>query len=140
MGDRLFNPQDAHKIEDPERQVWLPVADVIQALAIRPGMHIADVGAGTGYFAIPIAHAVGPDGIVYAVDLQREMLDLLRQKFGRRAAPRNIDLVEGAASKTTLASKRADMVFIANVWHELDNVRPLSPCPEEGDSRRDVRR
>ena len=140
MGDRLFNPQDAHKIEDPERQVWLPVADVIQALAIRPGMHIADVGAGTGYFAIPIAHAVGPDGIVYAVDLQREMLDLLRQKFGRRAAPRNIDLVEGAASKTTLASKRADMVFIANVWHELDDVRPLSPCPGEGDSRRDVRR
>ena len=59
MGDRLFKPQDAHKLEDPERLVWLPVADVIRSSAIRPGMHVADVGAGTGYFAIPIARAVG---------------------------------------------------------------------------------
>jgi len=121
MGDRLFKPQDAHKLEDPERQVWLPVADVIRALAIRPGMHIADVGAGTGYFAIPMAQAVGPNGKVYAIDLQLEMLNMLRGKLERLDAPHNIDLAQGEAGKTTLGSKCADVVLIANVWHELDD-------------------
>jgi ubiquinone/menaquinone biosynthesis C-methylase UbiE len=121
MGDRLFKPQDAHKLESPERQVWLPVADVIRALAIRPGMHIADVGAGTGYFAIPMAQAVAPNGKVYAIDLQLEMLNMLRGKLERPDAPPNIELVRGHASKTMLASKCADVVLIANVWHELDD-------------------
>ncbi|MGA7560511.1 MAG: methyltransferase domain-containing protein [Terriglobales bacterium] len=121
MGDRLFKPQNAHKLDDPERQVWLPVVDVIRAIAIRPGMHVADVGAGTGYFAIPMAQAVGPNGKVYAIDLQPEMLSLLREKIKQLDATRNIDLAQGEASRTTLASKCADVVLIANVWHELDD-------------------
>jgi len=80
MGDRLFKPRKAHKLDDPARQVWLPVVDVIRAIAIRFGMHVADVGAGIGYFAIPMAQAVGPNGKVYAIDLQTEMLSLLRKR------------------------------------------------------------
>ena len=121
MGDRLFKPQDAHKLDDPERQVWLPVVDVIRAIAIRPGMHVADIGAGTGYFAIPMAQAVDSSGKVYAIDLQPEMLSLLREKIKRLDAPRNIDLAQGEASRTTLGPKCADVVLIANVWHELDD-------------------
>ena len=121
MGERLFKPQDADKLEDPERLTWLPVDDVIRASAIRTGVHVADVGAGTGYFAIPLAKAVGPDGKVYAIDLQPEMLNLLREKINRPGGPRNIELVQGAASRTTLATKSADLVLIANVWHELDD-------------------
>ena len=121
MGDRLFKPQDAHKLEDPGRQIWLPVADVIRASAIRPGMCVADIGAGTGYFAIPIARAVGVGGKVYAVDLQPEMLSKLREKLTGPDAPRNIELVPGEASKTTLLSRCADVVFVANVWHELED-------------------
>lgn len=121
MSERLFKPQDAHKLEDPQRQIWLPVADVVQALAVRPGMRIADVGAGTGYFAIPMAHAVGPGGKVFAVDLQTEMLDLLRQKLRAADAPRNLELVQGEASRTTLASRSVEVLLIANVWHELEN-------------------
>ena len=121
MGDRLFKPHNAHKLDDPERQVWLPVADVIRAIAIRPGMHVADIGVGTGYFAIPMAQAVAPDGNVYAIDLQLEMLNMLRGKLERPDAPPNIELVRGHASKTMLASKCADVVLIANVWHELDD-------------------
>jgi cyclopropane fatty-acyl-phospholipid synthase-like methyltransferase len=102
MGDRLFKPQDAHKLDDPERQIWLPVADVVRALAIRPGMRVADVGAGTGYFAIPIARAVGVEGKVYAVDLQPAMLVKLREKLTEQDAPRNIELVPGEACKTSL--------------------------------------
>jgi ubiquinone/menaquinone biosynthesis C-methylase UbiE len=121
MGDRLFKPQDAHKLDDPERQIWLPVAEVIRALALRSGMSVADIGAGTGYFAIPIARSVGVEGKVYAVDLQPAMLAKLRDKLTEPDAPRNIELVQGEASKTTLSSRCADVVFIANVWHELEN-------------------
>ncbi len=121
MGDHLFKPQDAHKLDDPERQIWLPVAEVIRALAIRPGMRVADVGAGTGYFAVPIGYAVGVEGKVYAVDLQPAMLAKLREKLTEPDAPRNIELVQGEASKTTLPSRFADVVFVANVWHELEN-------------------
>lgn len=64
---------------------------------------------------------MGPTGKVYAIDLQREMLTLLGKKLEQSGAPTNIELVEGSASQTTLASKCADMVFIANVWHELDD-------------------
>jgi len=121
MGERLFKPQDAHKLEDPEREIWLPVADVIRALAIRPGMHVADVGAGTGYFAVPIARAVGVGGKVYAVDLQLEMLNKLREKLTEPDAPHNIELVRGEASGTTLPSRSVDVVFLANVWHEVED-------------------
>ncbi len=121
MGDRLFKPQNAHKLDDPERQVWLPVVDVIRAIAIRHGTHVADVGAGTGYFAIPVAQAVGPNGKIYAIDLQPDMLSLLREKIKQLDAPRNIDLVQGEASRTTLRPKCADVVLLANVWHELDD-------------------
>ncbi len=121
MGERLFKFQDAHKLEDPERLVWLPVAHVIQAIGVHAGINVADIGAGTGYFAIPLAKAVEPGGKVFAVDLQQEMLTLLGKKLERSDAPNNIELVEGSASETTLDSKCANIVFIANVWHELDD-------------------
>jgi ubiquinone/menaquinone biosynthesis C-methylase UbiE len=121
MGERLFNPQHAHKLEDPQRQVWMPAVDVIRALRVRRGMRIVDIGAGTGYFALPLAEAVGPEGKVYAVDLQPEMLELLREKLAAANAPRNVELLQGEASKVRLASECADLVLIANVWHEVDD-------------------
>jgi ubiquinone/menaquinone biosynthesis C-methylase UbiE len=122
MSDRLFKPSEVHKLEDPERLTWLPPAEVVEALEIRPGMTVADIGAGTGYFALPIASAVGPQGKVFAVDLQPEMLALFQAKLKRSAAaPANVVLVEGSADTTNLESASADLVLIANVWHELDN-------------------
>src|ERR1039458_9895939 len=81
MHDRRFPASEAHRLDDPERLLWLPPAAVLGALAVRPGETIADVGAGTGYFSLPLAKAVGPEGKVYAVDAQAEMLSLLRQKL-----------------------------------------------------------
>ncbi len=121
MSDRLFKPSAAHKLEDPERLIWLPPNEVLEALSLRPGMNVADIGAGTGYFALPIALAILPGGKVFAVDLQPEMLDLLRAKLTGHAAPQNIILGEGSAAETHLARGTADLVLIANVWHELDD-------------------
>ena len=115
--ERLFHPERAHRLDDPERQRWLPAGALVGRIA-RPGLQVADVGAGTGYFAIPLARAVLPGGRVFAVDLQPKMLQLLRARVPQDLA---IALVEGDATRTTLPGASVDVVLLANVWHELDD-------------------
>ncbi len=122
MNHRIFKASDAHKLEDPQRLEWLPPAETLRALHLSPGAKIADVGAGTGYFAIPMASAVGSSGHVFAVDLQSEMLERLREKLARPEAPANISLHQGTAASTTLPDASVDLVFFANVWHEFDGL------------------
>jgi ubiquinone/menaquinone biosynthesis C-methylase UbiE len=90
-------------------------------LGLQPGMVIADIGAGTGFFALPFARAVAPEGKVWAVDLQPEMLALLEEKLRVEAAPPNIGLLQGSATATGLTDHCCDLVFLANIWHELDD-------------------
>lgn len=120
MQERRFNPARAHLLEDPERKKWLPPGEVIAALHLRGGESVADLGAGTGYFAIPMAAEVGPAGHVFAVDVAPEMLARLQSKLAE-AGIQNVQCFEGEASCTSLASACADVVFMANVWHEFDD-------------------
>lgn len=121
MNDRVLSHTQAHKLEDPQRLRWLPPAEILSHLGLTPGMKIADVGAGTGYFSIPMARVVGESGEVYAVDLQQEMLDFLREKLTQDGAPGNISLHRGNASHLPLPDSSAHLTFYANVWHELEN-------------------
>ncbi len=116
--DRVFKPSEAHKLEDPERRVWLPVEDVLRTLRLDANAAVADIGAGTGYFALPIAERVQR---VFAVDMQPEMLELLRAKLSRPGAPRNVELVQGTATATTLPAAACDLALLANVWHEIED-------------------
>jgi len=121
MNDRVFKHTEAHKLEDPDRPKSLPPAEVLSLVEITPGMKVADIGAGTGYFAIPIARAIGNSGCVFAVDLQPEMLEMLRRKLDLPDAPGNISLQQGPASSLPLADASVDLVLYANIWHELDD-------------------
>jgi ubiquinone/menaquinone biosynthesis C-methylase UbiE len=121
MHDKRFDPKQIEKLEDPQRLTWLPPSEIVGALALEPGMTIADLGAGSGYFAIPIARAVGDSGKVFAVDVSPEMLGHLREKLAQPGMPSNIDLVEGEATGTTLPTASCDVVFFANVWHEIED-------------------
>jgi len=121
MHDRVFDPSQVHKLEAPERVSWLPPGEVLGWLELRQGMTVADIGTGTGYFAIPIARAVAPGGRVLAVDLQPELLAILRGKLAEPEAPANIVTLEGTASATGLADGSCDVALLANVWHELDD-------------------
>ena len=118
--ERRFNAAMAGKLEDPERLHWLPPAEVIAALAMQPGQAIVDIGAGTGYFALPLAKAVGSSGKIYAVDAQREMLSILAGKLPN-AALATISLICAEAESTGLPQGCCDLVFMANVWHEFDD-------------------
>ncbi len=115
---KLFDPSRAHVLDDADRREWLPPGLVADALDLRPGTSVADLGAGTGYFATVLAERVGPAGRVYAVDMQAEMLERLREKLAGSSLP--VTPVLGRAEETTLPSDSVDLVFVANVWHELD--------------------
>jgi ubiquinone/menaquinone biosynthesis C-methylase UbiE len=79
---------------------------------------VADVGAGTGYFSLPLAQAVGAEGKVYAVDAQDEMLSLLQQKL-HESSVSNVELIHAEAESTALPDACCSLVFLANVWHEF---------------------
>lgn len=125
MSDRRFNATQAHRLDAPERLMWLPPAEVISTLAVRPGDSIADIGAGTGYFALPLAAAAGQHGVVYAVDAQAEMLAHLRQKL-HDGSVTNIELMHAEADATSLPDCSCNLVLLANIWHEfVDHIAVL---------------
>ena len=120
MNDRVFQASQAAKLDNPERKIWLPADEVLEALSLTPAMTVADIGAGTGYFTLPIAKQIAAGGKVYSVDLQPEMLAILRDRVAE-AELSNVTLVEGEADRTTLPDACYDLLLLANVWHELDD-------------------
>ena len=122
MNERVFHHSQAAKLEDPERLVWMPPGEILAPLHLQPGMTVADIGAGTGYFALPMAAAVAPEGVVLAVDLQPEMLARIEAKLAVADAPRNLRLSPGTASATGLPEHVCDVAFLGNLWHELEDA------------------
>ena len=126
MPEKRFDATLAYRLDLPERITWLPPQEVIRALAVQAGATVVDLGAGTGYFALPLALAVGTAGRVIAVDAQDEMLELLRKKISSSAAS-NIELVRAEADRIALPDSACDLIFLANVWHEIpDRVAALA--------------
>jgi ubiquinone/menaquinone biosynthesis C-methylase UbiE len=121
MNARTFKASSAAKLDDPERARWMPTGDVIAMLQLQSEMQIADIGAGTGYFSLPFAAAVGPAGKIWAVDFQPEMLAILEAKLREPGAPQNIETRQGEATATNLDAANCDLAFLANIWHELDD-------------------
>lgn len=129
MHDRRFDPSQAQRLDDPERFQWFSPQRVIEALRIEPGMVIADIGAGTGFFSAPMAEVAGDQGAVYAVDVEPKLLACLREKMEIGTAPRSIHLVEADATCTSLPSASCDRALLANVWHEIaDTGAALAEC------------
>lgn len=120
MHERRFDPSQVDKLENPARRQYLPPAEVVAALKLEPGWQVADIGAGTGYFALSLAEAVGGVGRVFAVDVEPKLLGHIREKLAA-AGVENVELIHGEASQTGLASGSCDCVFYANDWHEFDD-------------------
>ena len=122
MNDRTFQADRARVLDDPRRRIWLPPDEVLSTIGLQPGAVVADIGAGTGYFALPFAEAVGPTGKVFAVDFQPAMLEIIAEKLSMHVRLRNVDIRSGSAASTMLDRMSVDVVFMANLWHELDEV------------------
>src|SRR5262245_43730552 len=89
-----------------------------EALGLKPGMTIADVGAGKGELSAALASEVGSSGKVFATDVDRERIDALRQKFEREKLT-NVVVVEGGAADTRLPRECCDAIVLRRVYHHL---------------------
>lgn len=107
----------AHVFDDPSRDEWQKPHEVIQALKLAPDAVVADIGAGTGYFAARLANMV-PDGRVYAVDLEPDMVKYLGERAKRENRP-NLVPVQATTVDAKLPEK-VDLVLLVDVYHHID--------------------
>jgi ubiquinone/menaquinone biosynthesis C-methylase UbiE len=112
--------QAADWLERPEREQEEQPARLLAALKIKPGEALADIGAGTGFYTRRLAKATGDKGVVYAVDIQQEMLDLLTNKLSGENI-RNVRPVLGTVSDPKLPRAALDLVLLVDVYHEFDH-------------------
>jgi ubiquinone/menaquinone biosynthesis C-methylase UbiE len=97
---------------------------VIQAMDLKPGMTVAEIGAGTGFFSRRIAKVVGPAGKVYAEDIQPQMLDLLKQ-YSAKEGIQNVISVLGTETDPKLPAHTMDRVLLVDVYHEFQKPEPM---------------
>ena len=103
---------------DPGRDRWQQRRRVLKALGVRRGAVVADVGAGPGFFTLPIARAVGARGHVYAVDPDPQILDVLRERLAR-AGLRNVSPVLGRGDDPHVPARSCDVVLIVDTYHHV---------------------
>ena len=115
---RLFPPQDLGLLESPDRDEWQQPDRIMDALAIADGSTVADIGAGAGWFTIHLARRVGPNGIVYAQDVQRQMLEAIRRRVGREGL-KNVETRLGADSTPNLPAGMLDAVLVVDVYDQV---------------------
>jgi len=101
----------------PGRDEWQQPERVVAALEIRPGERVADLGAGGGYFTFRLADAVGPEGTVYAVDVDPEMVAYLRERARDEGRANVVPVL--AASDDPKLPEAVDLIFCANTYHHL---------------------
>lgn len=105
-------------LDGPQRVASLRIDEVVAAVNIRPGQTVADIGAGSGLFSVPLAKAVGPTGRVYAVEIDAGFFPQIR----KRAAEAGVDNVETVLGKFTdpaLPVKTIDVAFFHDVLHHI---------------------
>jgi len=114
----------AQRLERPDRDEEQRPDEIIRTMALKSGDMVADLGAGTGYFTRRLAKAVGPFGLVYAVDIQPEMLSLLKTNV-EKAGIRNVVPVLGASDDPKLPQGSLDWILLVDVYHELQEPKAM---------------
>jgi predicted methyltransferase len=116
---RLFPPEDLAQLEGPDRDAWQKPDQVMDALGIADGSTVADLGAGGGWFTIRLARRVGPNGLIYAEDIQTQMIDSIKRRVEREGL-RNVRMILGTPIDPRLPERSVDAVLIVDAYHEVE--------------------
>ncbi len=114
---RLFRPEDLGELEQPDRDEWQRPDKIMDALGVGERSVVADLGAGSGWFTIRLAGRVGPNGIVYAEDIQHQMIDAIKRRVAKIGL-KNVTTVLGTAGDPRLPP--VDAVLIVDAYHEME--------------------
>ena len=110
--------QYIERMDQPDRV--LKVSEVIEKLKLKPGDMVADIGSGSGVFSIPMAKAIAPNGILYAVDIDRKMLDFVAER-AKKEGVTNLRTVLGEYDDPKLPVKDVDVAFFHRVLHMIEH-------------------
>ncbi|OOP56543.1 MAG: hypothetical protein AYP45_08655 [Candidatus Brocadia carolinensis] len=118
----LFSPSKIPLLEDPGRDVWQKPDEVLNALDMKRGQVVADIGAGSGYLTAKLSERVGESGLVYAVDIQQEMIDYTKKKLMDRGL-KNVVAILGDVNDPKLPPEKTDTIILLSTYHEI--ARPI---------------
>ena len=116
---QLFPPENLGMLEAPDRAAWQKPDQIMDALNIADRSRVADIGAGSGWFTIHLALRVGPRGVVYAQDVQSEMLGAIRRRVQREGLS-NVEVRLGTGTSPNLPSAALDAVLVVDTYPEVD--------------------
>ncbi len=128
---QVMGHQAADWLERPEREAEEKPSLAIEALNLKPGETVADIGAGTGYYTRRLAGKVGTNGTVFAVEIQQEMLDLLTNKMAELNI-HNVKPVLGTVTDPRLPANSTDLILMVDVYHEFDHPREMTQAMLKG--------
>jgi ubiquinone/menaquinone biosynthesis C-methylase UbiE len=117
---RLFKPEDLGLLEGPDREDWQQPDRLMDALQISDGSVVADLGAGGGWFTVRLARRVGPNGRVYAEDVQPQMIEAIQRRVAREGL-RNVTAILGKPTDPLLPAHALDAVLIVDAYHEVEH-------------------
>jgi ubiquinone/menaquinone biosynthesis C-methylase UbiE len=106
-------------LDRPEREEEEQPSKLVEILKLDAGLEVADIGAGTGYLSFRLAEAVGPEGKVFAVDIQPEMLQIIRERMKERGIS-NVVPIQGSEKDPNLPESSIDLILMVDVYHEFE--------------------
>lgn len=121
---RLFPPEDLGILESPDRDEWQQPERIMDALLIADGSRVADLGAGGGWFTIRLARRVGPNGRVYAEDIQRQMIDSINLRVANQRLT-NVETILGTMDDPRLPDN-LDAVLVVDTYPQFDEQHRAS--------------
>jgi ubiquinone/menaquinone biosynthesis C-methylase UbiE len=123
----LFPPTDLGLLESPDRDIWQKPDQIMDALGIADGSKVADIGAGGGYFTVRLSRRVGPNGVVWAEDVQPAMLEAIKRRVAKDVSKdaRNVRTVQGTSVDPMLPDGSLDAVIILEAYQEIQYGNPV---------------
>ncbi|HKC96097.1 MAG TPA: methyltransferase domain-containing protein [Nitrospira sp.] len=121
-GDGIPNVMEyLDRLDRPERDQDQKPAQVIEALELKPGMYVADLGAGSGYFTRRFVEAVGTTGKVYVIDVEAEALKYVEDSLVHMHREFEAEFILARPDNPKIPTESVDVIFVCNTYHHLED-------------------